>query len=36
MEEKRKPIPWYWWTFAGLLVFVGYVLSLGPVTRQWI
>lgn len=31
MEEKRKPIPWYWWTVAGFLVLVGYVLSLGPV-----
>ena len=31
MEEKRKPLPWYWWMVAGLIVIAGYVLSLGPV-----
>ncbi len=30
MDEQRKPIPWYWWTVAGLLLLVAYPLSLGP------
>ncbi|MDB5337802.1 MAG: hypothetical protein JWN70_3421 [Planctomycetaceae bacterium] len=30
-ESNRKPIPWYWWTLAGLILLVAYPLSLGPV-----
>ncbi len=33
MEEKRKPIPWFWWTVAGLMMLVAYPLSMGPILR---
>ena len=30
MIEQRKPIPWYWWAVAALMLLVAYVLSAGP------
>ncbi len=31
MTEKRKRLPWLWWTFAAFMLLVVYPLSSGPV-----